>query len=971
MSGEFMEVSTSSISNTISKGSVDEEMSMFRASMDDAASQIADVIKPEAISNESIQNGDEILETYRVTSDAIHGGMGSVWRVHHKNWNVDLAMKRPQPKFFAEGSEKRKAEFVAECENWINLGLHPNIVSCYYVRDIGGVPSIFSEWMDGGSLEDILRDGSLYNGTEDEIQEKILDIAIQTARGLRYSHEKNMIHQDVKPGNILLSKGGDAKIADFGLAKAVSQLRDGNKALSTGYTIAYCPKEQAEGAPAEAWMDVYAWALTVLEMYAGERFWSDGASAFPKAFGDKGSQEPDYRVTPPQKLLDAWREDFYTGNGGWRSFSDYEQLLEDIYRDITGGGYYRPDPDAAENTADTLNNRALSYIDLNQPDKAEQLWKQGLAGAPDHSESVYNQGLFLWRSGLIDDVELLSRIKGTNEDKGSKDEKIRRIRTEGGALWHYSEELYDPAPKYRTDREEQEQWIQLAKQLLAAESLTCAYRDDHTDRLAVGTSEGRLFVISMDGSHKLSLVGHNEKIESVCLYEDLVFSSSRSWIKAWDAETGCCLASISGETYYYGFGHIWYDENDGLVYARHDGNEASCFVKSSKGEKAAYELNRIQSASLRLDKDRQFHNVCNQVQQLISSGMYAEALQKLQEARQIDGYSNDQRVLDLNEEAGKCCRRTGFRGVYQRISAEFSAEDYICAGFLGNGQKLVVYKKTTPEFVRYDIKTGRTLPDGTETGGDSSDTAEGKENAAWKADAVNLGKARSVQIDGKHITIKEKSSGEIIWQGNLQGNDELGNSELKDVCLLSDNRILACQRHYLRFEQDGIKEFHNLFVIDLVTGAETQIQDAVNVLYMAVISDGSFAMIFNYEHDFMLFSAEDLKLSEKMQLMPKHPEVLYEAKGYIYNAKTLRKMEFSRDGRYLLVCSVYEDTGKAVVRVFEVDWIYDTVSEPAADVSEEADLPKDNDDTDMDLAQNEGQGEKKKRGFFSRIFGRS
>ena len=83
MSGEFMEVSKSSISNTISKGSVDEEMSMFRASMDDAASQIADVIKPEAISNESIQNGDEILETYRVTSDAIHGGMGS----HHVGEN--------------------------------------------------------------------------------------------------------------------------------------------------------------------------------------------------------------------------------------------------------------------------------------------------------------------------------------------------------------------------------------------------------------------------------------------------------------------------------------------------------------------------------------------------------------------------------------------------------------------------------------------------------------------------------------------------------------------------------------------------------------------------------------------------------------------------------------------------------------------------------------------------------------------
>ena len=96
-----------------------------------------------------------ILDTYKVTSDAISGGMGSVWRVHHNSWNTDLAMKRPQPRFFAEGGYAKKAQFVSECENWINLGLHPNIVSCYYVREIGGVPTIFSEWMNGGTTAGI------------------------------------------------------------------------------------------------------------------------------------------------------------------------------------------------------------------------------------------------------------------------------------------------------------------------------------------------------------------------------------------------------------------------------------------------------------------------------------------------------------------------------------------------------------------------------------------------------------------------------------------------------------------------------------------------------------------------------------------------------------------------------------------------------------------------------------------------
>ena len=83
----------------------------------------------------------------------------------------------------------------------------------------------------------------------------------------------------MKPGNLLLTKDWEAKVADFGLAKAQSQLADGDKPASSGYTLAYCSKEQAEGAPAEKWMDVYAWALTVLEMYAGKRFWNTGAEA--------------------------------------------------------------------------------------------------------------------------------------------------------------------------------------------------------------------------------------------------------------------------------------------------------------------------------------------------------------------------------------------------------------------------------------------------------------------------------------------------------------------------------------------------------------------------------------------------------------------------------------------------------------------------------------------------------------------
>lgn len=434
-----MELSSNSLSNELSKGSVNEAWSMRRATMEDALSRSVSGRRPDAISNEEIHNGDPILDTYKVTSDAIHGGMGSVWRVHHNGWDVDLAMKRPQPKFFAEGSSDSKEEFIAECENWINLGLHPSIVSCYYVRDISGVPSIFSEWMEGGSLRDRIRDGSLYEGTEQEVQERILRIAIQTARGLQYSHEQGLVHQDVKPGNILLSKEWDAKVADFGLAKAQSRLRDGDKSLSFGGTLEYCPREQAEGREPERWMDLYAFALTVIEMYAGGRSWKTGAEAGKRAAEILGN----CRVLCPASLeeaLVAWLRhpagdtasgDVVSGDNaiGDVLFDKVEQVLLKVYRDVTGREYPDDRTSSADATSDSLNNYALSYLDLGFPEQAEQLLEEAVHRQNNARDSVFNYALLRWRSGEITDAECVDFL---TEHLGDGDDSISEIKRERG-----------------------------------------------------------------------------------------------------------------------------------------------------------------------------------------------------------------------------------------------------------------------------------------------------------------------------------------------------------------------------------------------------------------------------------------------------------------------------------------------------------------------------------------------------------
>ena len=374
-----------------------------------------------AAENAAIAHGDTLLSTYTVESDAIEGGMGSVWRVHHKGWNVDLAMKRPKPALFQ--TEGQVGAFIHECEAWIDLGLHPNIVSCYYVRNLYGVPTIFSEWMDGGSLESAISKGALYVCSEAEQQERILDIAIQFARGLHYAHEAGLIHQDVKPDNLLLTKSGEAKVADFGLAQARAHLtvlegeltmnenpNSGRTIISPsgGYTPAYCSMEQMDGKALTRRTDIYSWAVSVMEMYIGSRPWANGVVAgltCQSYFDGTRVPVPEALKELLAKCMDAEPENRP------HDFAEVEAKLHEVYRAETGADYPRPVPKAAADTADSLNNRALSFLDLGKAAEAERLWEMAIEKDTNNGLAAYNKSLHLWRSGAIDDTAAISAVR--------------------------------------------------------------------------------------------------------------------------------------------------------------------------------------------------------------------------------------------------------------------------------------------------------------------------------------------------------------------------------------------------------------------------------------------------------------------------------------------------------------------------------------------------------------------------------
>ena len=240
--------------------------------------------------------GDVIDDLYEVRQAITAGGMGVVHRVHHRGWGLDLAVKTPRSELVS--SPSRMADFENEAHTWVGLGLHPHIVACVYVRRMGGLPRVFAEWVDAGTLHDAIESRRLYEGTAEEVLPRIVDVAIQFAWGLDYAHSRGLVHQDVKPQNVMLTADRMVKVTDFGLAKArvvAGQSGSGPTApgasVLVGYacmTPAYCSPEQANAASTPGGAraagltratDVWSWAISVWEMFVGERPCQHGQAA--------------------------------------------------------------------------------------------------------------------------------------------------------------------------------------------------------------------------------------------------------------------------------------------------------------------------------------------------------------------------------------------------------------------------------------------------------------------------------------------------------------------------------------------------------------------------------------------------------------------------------------------------------------------------------------------------------------------
>ncbi len=373
--------------------------------------------------------GDIIDGKYEVLEVLGQGAMGIVYKVHHREWDIDLAVKMPLPQLIA--NEVLKARFVLEAQTWVDLGLHPNIVQCWYVREFGGIPRVFMDYLDGGSLKDWIKTGKVRPGK----WANILDLVIQACDGLGYAHEHGMeAHRDVKPGNMLLSEDGELRVTDFGIAKrgkdpdiegkmTVRSSSGNQHTLTTtdsgmGTPEYGAPEQWSDARYVDAQVDIYALGGILFELCCGRRPFDDGrhkAKAHVLIGRHWFFPVPDpreFNKNIPQALAELIVQCLAKEpKDRPDSMAELRERLVRIYGKVVGKPYWREIPQAAELRSSALNNRAVSLLDLGKKKEAVATLDDALKFDAHHAESVYNKSLLEWRDEIIADDEVVRRLK--------------------------------------------------------------------------------------------------------------------------------------------------------------------------------------------------------------------------------------------------------------------------------------------------------------------------------------------------------------------------------------------------------------------------------------------------------------------------------------------------------------------------------------------------------------------------------
>ncbi len=240
------------------------------------------------------------LGPYEILSHLGAGGMGEVYRARDTKLNRDVALK-VLPEAFTSDSD-RLARLRREAQVLASLN-HPHVAAIYGLEEADGKLALVLELVEGETLDERLRRGAIPI-------DDALPIAKQMAEGLEAAHEKGIVHRDLKPSNVKLTKDGEVKILDFGLAKAIEgeTTNEGGESQSPTLsrrmteagvilgTAGYSSPEQARGKAVDKRADIWAFGVVLFEMLSGRRLFS--GETVSDTLAAVLRQEIDWRALP-------------------------------------------------------------------------------------------------------------------------------------------------------------------------------------------------------------------------------------------------------------------------------------------------------------------------------------------------------------------------------------------------------------------------------------------------------------------------------------------------------------------------------------------------------------------------------------------------------------------------------------------------------------------------------------------------